>query len=361
MYSLSLRIKETPKYKPRSITKIRRNSSQGSNLSTRSNLSSILSNRSNGSTKSNKRRVRIVTTREQQEPGEFGETHKELINYRFLSYPEIIAFNPNLLIFSDIDGITELRVDRHEIHIERTSAGLGLSIAGGRGSTPFRGDDEGIFISRVTEGGPADMAGLRVGDKVVRVNGISVEDADHYEAVEILKASGAVLVLFVTREVTRLIGQPVFSDDGSVSQISIDNHQASRMMASTPNPGQLQGSILNTSATSNGGPQAQFTFDTSATNRLSTPTQNNHFDLDRSNTHKVTLHTTLIRDQIGQGLGFSIAGGKGSPSYKENCEGIYISRLTDGGLAQKDGKIIVGDRVLAVRDINGRVEWVVGG
>lgn len=359
MYSLSLRIKETPKYKPRSITKVRRNSSQGSNLSTRSNLSSILSNRSNGSTKSNKRRVRIVTTREQQQdPGEFGEAQG--IHYRNNLLNWIIFITPALPL-SDIDGITELRVDRHEIHIERTSAGLGLSIAGGRGSTPFRGDDEGIFISRVTEGGPADMAGLRVGDKVVRVNGISVEDADHYEAVEILKASGAVLVLFVTREVTRLIGQPVFSDDGSVSQISIDNHQASRMMASTPNPGQLQNSILNASATSNGVPQAQFNFDTSATNRLSTPTQNNHFDLDRANTHKVTLHTTLIRDQIGQGLGFSIAGGKGSPSYKENCEGIYISRLTDGGLAQKDGKIMVGDRVLAVRDITGLVERVLGG
>lgn len=48
------------------------------------------------------------------------------------------------------------------IRIERTNAGLGLSIAGGRGSTPFRGDDEGIFISRVTEGGPADLADLKV-------------------------------------------------------------------------------------------------------------------------------------------------------------------------------------------------------
>lgn len=256
-------------------------------------------------------------------------------------------------------------MERHEIHIERTSAGLGLSIAGGQGSTPFRGDDEGIFISRVTDGGPADMAGLRVGDKVVRVNGISVEEADHYEAVEILKASGAVLVLLITREVTRLIGQPVFSEDGSVSQISIDQNQASRMMASTPNPGgqQLQhGSSLNASAVSNGhqAQQAQFTFDTSATNRLllATPTQNNHFELDRSNsTHKVTLHTTLIRDQIGQGLGFSIAGGKGSPAYKDSCEGIYISRLTDGGLAQKDGKIMIGDRVLAVSGIEGEREW----
>lgn len=49
-----------------------------------------------------------------------------------------------------------------EIKIDRTNTGLGLSIAGGLGSTPFRGDDQGIFISRITDGGPADLADLRV-------------------------------------------------------------------------------------------------------------------------------------------------------------------------------------------------------
>lgn len=67
-----------------------------------------------------------------------------------------------------------------------------------------------------------------------------------------------------------------------------------------------------------------------------------------SQEHKVTLHTTLIRDQIGQGLGFSIAGGKGSPPFKDGSDGIYISRLTEGGLAHRDGKILVGDKVLVV-------------
>ena len=120
-----------------------------------------------------------------------------------------------------LDGVTELRLEQYEIHIERTSAGLGLSIAGGKGSTPFKGDDDGIFISRVTEGGPADLAGLKVGDKVLKVNGIPVVDADHYQAVQVLKACGAVLVLVVQREVTRLIGHPVFSEDGSLSQVSL--------------------------------------------------------------------------------------------------------------------------------------------
>ena len=74
-----------------------------------------------------------------------------------------------------------------EISFSRADKGLGLSIAGGLGSTPFKGDDEGVFISRVTAGGPADEAGLKVNDKVISVNGISCVNVDHYEAVGILK------------------------------------------------------------------------------------------------------------------------------------------------------------------------------
>lgn len=56
----------------------------------------------------------------------------------------------------------------------------------------------------------------------------------------------------------------------------------------------------------------------------------------------------MIRDQIGQGLGFSIAGGKGSSPFKDGSDGIFISRVTEGGLAHRDGKILVGDKVLVV-------------
>ena len=54
-----------------------------------------------------------------------------------------------------------------DIRFERADKGLGLSIAGGLGSTPYKDNDEGIFISRVTVGGPAHAAGLRKDDKVI--------------------------------------------------------------------------------------------------------------------------------------------------------------------------------------------------
>ena len=57
------------------------------------------------------------------------------------------------------------------IHIVRPpGTGLGISIAGGKGSTPYRRNDDGVFISRVTEGGPSAKAGLMVGDKLISVS-----------------------------------------------------------------------------------------------------------------------------------------------------------------------------------------------
>ena len=87
------------------------------------------------------------------------------------------------------------------IHFERADKGLGLSIAGGQGSTPYKDGDEGIFISRVTAGGPADIAGLRKDDKVLAVNGNNCVAIDHYEAVNILKTAGSTIDMHVIREI----------------------------------------------------------------------------------------------------------------------------------------------------------------
>lgn len=44
-----------------------------------------------------------------------------------------------------------------------------------------------------------------MGDKVLSVNGVSVVNVDHYDAVEVLKACGRVLMLVIVREVTKIL------------------------------------------------------------------------------------------------------------------------------------------------------------
>ncbi|XP_065157658.1 protein lap4-like isoform X4 [Atheta coriaria] len=201
----------------------------------------------------------------------------------------------------------ELREEKYEIHIERSKAGLGLSIAGGRGSTPFKGQDEGIFISRVTDGGPADLAGLRVADKVLTVNEHSLVGVSHYDAVEVLKAAGPLLVFEISREVTRIV-----HDNSIVGGVGVESKEGKELKIPSPLPPLVSD--------------------------------------DDVAVKRVSIHTTLIRDS--RGLGFSIAGGKGSPAFKGDSDAIFVSRITDGGVAQKDGKLAVGDKVISINGVD---------
>lgn len=54
-----------------------------------------------------------------------------------------------------------------QIKVNGQRGGLGICIAGGKGSLPYKENDEGIFISRVSRGGPAEKAGVHIGDRVL--------------------------------------------------------------------------------------------------------------------------------------------------------------------------------------------------
>ncbi|XP_073952347.1 uncharacterized protein isoform X6 [Choristoneura fumiferana] len=258
-----------------------------------------------------------------------------------------------------------------EVRIARAAGGLGLSIAGGRGSTPYVGDDDGIFISRVTPNGPAYNAGLRVGDKVLSVNGTPVVDVDHYFAVEVLKASGATLVLVVTRESptsTRTHSRApsgashhsVSSTTDTVSTLENGQIPTGRGIPTKPliignayaqefEPEQKEQFVNNQAHVNfSPSPTGQVTADTYQRLEASPPPLTQPY-VPPVYQQKVLVHTTLIRD--GAGLGFSIAGGKGSPPYRDDSDAIYISRISPQGAAAKDGKMMVGDKVVSINGV----------
>ncbi|XP_054886152.1 disks large homolog 1 isoform X2 [Poeciliopsis prolifica] len=84
---------------------------------------------------------------------------------------------------------------RLQIKVSGQSGRLGISIAGGKGSLPYKDQDEGIFISRVAQGGPSEKAGVHVGDRVLEVNGVSMQGATHHEAVAALRNAGCCIKL----------------------------------------------------------------------------------------------------------------------------------------------------------------------
>lgn len=67
--------------------------------------------------------------------------------------------------------------------LNRGPSGLGFNIVGGE-------EGEGIFVSFILAGGPADVSGeLKRGDQILTVNGASLQGANHEDAALALKVS----------------------------------------------------------------------------------------------------------------------------------------------------------------------------
>uniref|UniRef100_A0A8C6FRT9 Protein scribble homolog n=1 Tax=Moschus moschiferus TaxID=68415 RepID=A0A8C6FRT9_MOSMO len=206
--------------------------------------------------------------------------------------------------------IEPARIEEEELTltIVRQTGGLGISIAGGKGSTPYKGDDEGIFISRVSEEGPAARAGVRVGDKLLEVNGVALQDAEHQQAVEALRGAGATVHMRLWRE--RMV----------------EPENAVTITALRPeddySPRERRGGSLRLPLLPPEPPG---------------PSRQRHV-------------ACLVRSE--KGLGFSIAGGKGSTPYRAGDGGIFISRIAEGGAAHRAGTLQVGDRVLSINGVD---------
>uniref|UniRef100_A0A672N3F9 Disks large homolog 2-like n=1 Tax=Sinocyclocheilus grahami TaxID=75366 RepID=A0A672N3F9_SINGR len=97
----------------------------------------------------------------------------------------------HLLVEEDInrlDGFSFLREPR-KIVLHKGSTGLGFNIVGGE-------DGEGIFVSFILAGGPADLSGeLRRGDQILSVNGIDLRGATHEQAAAALKGAGQTVTI----------------------------------------------------------------------------------------------------------------------------------------------------------------------
>ncbi|XP_078144737.1 uncharacterized protein LOC144542349 [Centroberyx gerrardi] len=87
-----------------------------------------------------------------------------------------------------------------QIKVSGQRGSLGISIAGGKGSLPYKEHDEGIFISRVSKGGPSEKAGIHVGDRLLEVNGLNMQGATHHEAVSALRNAGSCIKMKVLRD-----------------------------------------------------------------------------------------------------------------------------------------------------------------
>ncbi|CAG09417.1 unnamed protein product [Tetraodon nigroviridis] len=119
--------------------------------------------------------------------------------------------------------------DQLQIKLSAQRGSLGLSIAGGKGSLPYKNHDEGIFISRVIKEGASEKAGIHVGDRLVEVNGLDMEGATHHEAVSALRNAGSCIRMTVLRD--RLPPREVPDPDGPRDEWGSTGQQPSNQAA----------------------------------------------------------------------------------------------------------------------------------
>ncbi|XP_067350264.1 disks large homolog 2 isoform X10 [Channa argus] len=126
-------------------------------------------------------------------PGSYSPLPKHLLGEEDINRLDGFSFlrNPSL---DDGEGHRfdsqhfQLREPR-KVVLHKGSTGLGFNIVGGE-------DGEGIFVSFILAGGPADLSGeLRRGDQILSVNGIDLRGATHEQAAAALKGAGQVVTI----------------------------------------------------------------------------------------------------------------------------------------------------------------------
>uniref|UniRef100_A0A8C4DSS6 Disks large homolog 4 n=1 Tax=Dicentrarchus labrax TaxID=13489 RepID=A0A8C4DSS6_DICLA len=201
-------------------------------------------------------------------------------------------------------------------------SGFSFSIAGGLGNQHIPGDNS-IYVTKIIEGGAAHKDGrLQIGDKILAVNHLGLEDVMHEDAVGALKNTTEVVYLRVAKPNNLFLTNSYNPPDLTSTYSHMDTE------LSHPN---YLGSDY---------PQAL------------TPTSPSRFS--------PVLHGMMGDDDIPReprrvlihrgstGLGFNIVGG-------EDGEGIFISFILAGGPADLSGELHKGDQILSVNGVDLRM------
>nr|XP_019579091.1 PREDICTED: disks large homolog 1 isoform X1 [Rhinolophus sinicus]XP_019579098.1 PREDICTED: disks large homolog 1 isoform X1 [Rhinolophus sinicus]XP_019579106.1 PREDICTED: disks large homolog 1 isoform X1 [Rhinolophus sinicus] len=201
-----------------------------------------------------------------------------------------------------------------EIKLIKGPKGLGFSIAGGVGNQHIPGDNS-IYVTKIIEGGAAHKDGkLQIGDKLLAVNSVCLEEVTHEEAVTALKNTSDFVYLKVAKPTSMYMNDGYAPPDITTSASQpVDNHVSpSSYLGQTP------------ASPSRYSPVSKAMLGDDEITR---------------EPRKVVLH------RGSTGLGFNIVGG-------EDGEGIFISFILAGGPADLSGELRKGDRIISVNSVD---------
>ncbi|KAM6187315.1 multiple PDZ domain protein isoform 4-T4 [Sarcoramphus papa] len=186
----------------------------------------------------------------------------------------------------------------HMIELEKGRTGLGLSLAGNKDRSRMS-----VFIVGIDPNGAAGKDGrLQIADELLEINGQILYGRTHQNASSIIKcAPSKVKIIFIRNK-------------DALNQMAVcpaKSAEASQCTSGTLQHQEIDISAANSSACSD------------------------------FSSCKNIQYVELPKDQGGFGIAIS---------EEDTINGVVIKSLTDHGAAAKDGRIKVGDRILAVDD-----------
>ncbi|XP_026356969.2 membrane-associated guanylate kinase, WW and PDZ domain-containing protein 1 isoform X2 [Ursus americanus] len=217
-------------------------------------------------------------------------------------------------------GVVSTAVQPYDVEIRRgENEGFGFvivsSVSRPEAGTTFAGNACVAMphkIGRIIEGSPADRCGkLKVGDRILAVNGCSITNKSHSDIVNLIKEAGNTVTL------------RIIPGDESSNATLLTNAEKIATITTTHTPSQ-QGA-QETRNTTKPKPESQFEF------KAPQATQEQDF-------------YTVELERGAKGFGFSLRGGR------EYNMDLYVLRLAEDGPAERCGKMRIGDEIL---EING--------
>uniref|UniRef100_A0A4X2M260 Tyrosine-protein phosphatase non-receptor type 13 n=1 Tax=Vombatus ursinus TaxID=29139 RepID=A0A4X2M260_VOMUR len=190
--------------------------------------------------------------------------------------------------------------DIFEVELSKNDNSLGISVTGGVNTSVRHG---GIYVKAVIPKGAAESDGrIHKGDRVLSVNGVSLEGTTHKQAVETLRNTGQVVHLLLEK------GQPP--------------------TANVHAPVTPQGTLLEEAALEK---------------PMKNPTNTKDYDFV---TEENTFEVKLLKNSSG--LGFSFSREDNLIPEQMNASIVRVKKLFPGQPAAESGKIDVGDVIMKV-------------
>ncbi|XP_021465121.2 E3 ubiquitin-protein ligase PDZRN3-B isoform X1 [Oncorhynchus mykiss] len=227
--------------------------------------------------------------------------------------------------------------------LHREGGSLGFNIVGGR---PCADDhdgpsNEGIFVSKIVENGPADKeGGLQIHDRIMEVNGKDLSKATHDQAVEAFRTAKEPIMVQVLRRAPRPKPSSPASDTQVVdistqTDITFQHIMAlTKLPAAAPTVAVLEQYLMPEEHS----PGHEYFDPNDFLEGMQQEMEREELEYE-----EVDLYRANIQDKLGLTVCYR--------TDDEDETGIYVSEIDPNSIAAKDGRIREGDRIIQINGI----------